>query len=69
MIVGPEIILVVQIAVHGVGYQVTKPVTGDGHYNLAKCLYVAKGLRKEHEKRPEVEIVNIGCPYQETPIE
>jgi len=69
VIVGPEVFLVIQIVVGNMNIHLVKPVTGDGYYNMTKCMEYAADLRQVHALRDEVEVINIGCPYQETPVE
>lgn len=65
-----EIVLVVMLAMsNGEFVHVIKPITGYGYYNMTHCQYFAHDLRKAHALRSDVEIINIGCPYQATPIE
>lgn len=64
-----KVFLVIQLVVGNMNVHLIKPVTGHGSLNLTHCMWFASDLIKAHALRPEVEVINIGCPYQETPIE
>ena len=47
----------------------TRSIEQWGYYNLSHCMWTAKNLRQVWGKRQDAEVINIGCPYQETPTE
>lgn len=70
MVMTTDVVLVMMfIMPSGDMIHITKPITMHGKLNMTACMYYAQDRLKFYESILEIEVINIGCPYQVYPIE